>query len=1016
MAEVHTYMLTRGVCVYCEQCHALRRTFAPADASEPFFFPQAVQHFPACHIAGRTMNISTFPDKGEAIISKTEEDLSGDTSNTAMDPSQIEERQEPAEDEDPPEDEANLSMDMTQVEEESMDTSHGSDDLKVTLEEAMALRQNLASKFEEEQDSRFHPQSSIREKIAHFEGKASQNRSANKADLKKPPATIVTTTSKSHTNDRLKVYLRVRPCASREPSTIEILPNSDGKSMPTTIRTYPPLSSQASKSNRSLLKGNDGKADTQSIKEFEFTTVLGPDVSQYDVFQKTTASLANGLCRGNRVGKSALLFCYGVTGSGKTYTTIGDPQREESMGILPRSLSTVLHKVENTDMGVFLSSFEIYNEHLIDLIPKSGSAHSSFSLHGSSLKIRQGPDGRMIIPGLAEYKVNSVKSGLSLIRRAKEARHSETNRVNLHSSRSHSVCQLTVRRRVTDSEGEVKENYQQPEEAHLWIVDLAGNERTKRTNPGTKSQKEAAHINRSLMSLMRCLTSKTKTYRDSLLTMLFMHHWIDPNNTTTMIVNAHGAASDYDETQHVLSYAISSKSIPVVANQSVVLKQKNDEYDYDGRRKGGKPLTMAQKAAKIIRKLSPKRAMGQRKRKNEALVDGGNDIQKQATEEDRVVKKTRMDTTQASTSVFPQAKPTNQSPIPASREVTSLQMQLAVARAEIQSLESKNRELLQQVETMETSVRAQVSDEMLQEMMDMRRRYEGTIQKLKESFVESDKVSASSKTDKNQSKVQELVEKVEECEEEMARMTRIHRSEIKEMEEDHHNELNKKDQEIAELKQELAKKTMEETDSGKQAELEKQLAASQAEVIKLKRSKEELVKSYEKLLAADEEEEDDDESETDDDEKEEEEIQVAAKRTPKFVKTNQQDQSESSVSPLEKAQESKENVVKPASTVKKNPWQPKVENINEGDISSNTKSDVDQHSRKPLASLSRNKSDDGDESDSDSSFGPSKWLAPRKPTKKDPRTGLFARPKGRMPAAAEAWDSKKGAWRLSMAN
>jgi hypothetical protein len=609
----------------------------------------------------------------------------------------------------------------------------------------------------------------------------------------------------------------------------------------------------------------------------------------------------------------------------------------------------------------------------------------------------------MMIPGLSEYKVDSVKTGLSLIRRAKAARHSETNRVNLHSSRSHSICQLTVRKRIPTSEEFSETNEAaDSEEAHLWIVDLAGNERTKRTNPaGAKSQREAAYINRSLMSLMRCLTSKTKTYRDSLLTMLFMHHWVNPDNSTTMIVNVNGAADDYDETQHVLSYAISSKTIPLVAPKVQKQQQTADiEYGYDGRRKGGKPLTMVQKAVKIMRKLSPKRIGPHKKRKNP----------EPEVEDNLAIKKSRKDPSHATRTVFPGTNDMDATSDPSPRELTSLQMQLAVARAEIQSLESKNRDLTQQIETMETSVRAQVSDEMLQEIMDMRRRYEGTIEKLKESFNQCEKSSNTmGHTEKTASKLNELVEKVEECEQEMARMVRIHRSEIKELEEDHQTELLAKEKEIADLKEKLAKKdsceNTNQKDSIRVVELERELASSQAEILKLQQSKEELVKNYEQLLAADEDEDGEDESEDEGDDDETKDHLTPKTSHTSVARRNQFDEQKIS----------NEKAPVDSCTLKDD------HSAAEHDVAS-TKNDIAlaaevpfKSTRMPLANLNQNKVENDEKSDSDSTFSPSKWLAPRRPAAKDPQTGLFARPPGRAPAAADGWDAKKGAWRLSVA-
>jgi len=941
----------------------------------------------------------------------------------------------------------NVSMDMTFVQEESVDESHTTEDLQVTLQEAMALRKNLESKFEEEVATATTEQpTSIRDKIDHFEKKAIQNRVQAGDHAKKPPATIVTTTNKETASARLKVFLRVRPCASKEVSTIEILANSDGKSLPTAIRTYPPEASNAAKTDRVRLKNNDANGDAHSIKEYEFTTVLDPNTSQLSVFEKTAAPLVNNLCRGNSIGKSALLFCYGITNAGKTHTVLGDPRKHESWGIMPRCLATLLQKVENTDMEVYLSSFEIYNEQLLDLLPSASDNQNRFASNGAFLKIREGPHGQMIIPGLAEYRVDSMKMALSLIRRAKEGRHTAPNHLNSQSSRSHSICQITVRKGAKTSENDNLNEIQPTQDAHLWIVDLAGNERSKRTNAGSLRQKEATYINMSLMNLMRCLTRTQKPYRDSKLTMLFMHHWSNPENTTTMIVNVNGAASDYDETQHVLSYAISSKSIPIVATkQQAATQAKGPEYDLDGRRKGGKQLTMVQKAAKMMRKLSPKRVMPARKRKTPAPVIQGPFGQNMDGLDYPAEKKKRRDDDTLAAKGARTVETHAQHSLPSSREVASLQMQLAVSKAENQTLRSKYRELAQQLESAETSIRSEVAEEMLQEMMDMRRRYETTINKLKESFIGCEEPQDPAHLEQAQSKIDELVEKVEECEEEMSRMSRIHRAELKEMKEDFEVALSAKDEEIKQLKEQLAQTILQANEEPlsrgtiEVAELKKQLAASRAEVEQVKRSKEEMVKGYEQLLAPDEEE---DESEAEEEEEEEKsptplkktnidgktlnpnnlgtaddiEAPVLSYPTPNTTERNekmshaptakQQPVEFESISTHSLDAQRDEATTTSISTPQK---------INEKENHAPPSSKKQTSDRKALSTLNKNLPENDDMSDSDS-FGPEKWLAPKRPAVKDPKTGLFARPPGRAPSVADRWDSKRGAWRLSMAN
>jgi hypothetical protein len=891
----------------------------------------------------------------------------------------------------------NASLDMTFVqEEESVDDSHGSEDLQVTLQEAMALRKNLEAKFEEEKT----PKGSLTfvEKIAHFEKKTVDNRPTQNNDSK-PPSTIVATAEPQ----RLKVFLRVRPCATKEEkSTIEIIQDSNGKSLPTTIRTYPPEASLAAKLDRQR-KGPEGTTTTEpAVKEYAFTKVLGPETSQMTVYQEAAAPLINGLCQGNSVGQSALLFCYGITNAGKSHTVLGDPRKEEAWGIIPRCLSMVLQKVQNTDMSVHISCFEIYNEQVLDLLPPTDSRHRSTTT-SASLKIREGSTGHMVIPGLTEYPMDVVANGLSLLRKAKAGRHTAQNHLNKQSSRSHAIYQITVRKSqpVKDPEASnANAKAASVEEAHFWIVDLAGNERSKRTNAGQLRQKEATYINMSLMNLMRCLTRTEKPYRDSKLTMLFMHHWSNPANHTTMIVNVHAAASDYDETQHVLSYAISSKTIPVVASKAPTADNTNAlQYDYDGRRKG-KPLTVVQKAANMMRKLSPKRVFPARKRKNQ-----GTDVAKPETTQDgAVIKKQRREEVGQHKKGNAEFQPadTQSQQNSSSGELSTVKMQLSDARTEIQLLESKNRSLTQQMEGVETDIRSEVAEEMLQEMTNMRRRYEDTISKLQDSFTEQAEPSQGDNLERAESKIEEMVEKVEECEEEMARMSRMHQAEVEELQEGHQAELAVQDDEIENLKENLATQLSQSVavpdNSNTEVieDLKRQLAASRLEVDQLKRSKEEVIQSYEKLLA-DEDDEEDDESE--EDEEVEEEVEV-----------EEEFESERKASPKRSARQS-------TRTHQPNSYKPRnltsVPKPSTKDSDSSTK---DFATRQPFGKVTNSQPENDDLSDSDSSFGPSKWLPPRRPTNKDPTTGLYPRPSGRVPAAAEAWCEQKGAWRLSIVN
>jgi kinesin family protein 20 len=74
---------------------------------------------------------------------------------------------------------------------------------------------------------------------------------------------------------------------------------------------------------------------------YTFSHVFAPETTQSDFFTKTTLPLVSEVLQ----GRNALLFTYGVTNSGKTYTIQGGSQ-EGSAGILPRTLDVVFNSVE----------------------------------------------------------------------------------------------------------------------------------------------------------------------------------------------------------------------------------------------------------------------------------------------------------------------------------------------------------------------------------------------------------------------------------------------------------------------------------------------------------------------------------------------------------------------------------------------------------------------------------------------------------------------------------------------
>ncbi|XP_027017836.1 kinesin-like protein KIF23 isoform X3 [Tachysurus fulvidraco] len=120
--------------------------------------------------------------------------------------------------------------------------------------------------------------------------------------------------------DPVGVYCRVRPLgAENEECCIEVISSS-------TIQLHAP---DGLKANR-----NGEFKETQ----YSFKKVFGIKTSQMELFEDVAKPLVEDLIH----GKNGLLFTYGVTGSGKTYTMTGSPGQG---GLLPRSLDMIFNSI-----------------------------------------------------------------------------------------------------------------------------------------------------------------------------------------------------------------------------------------------------------------------------------------------------------------------------------------------------------------------------------------------------------------------------------------------------------------------------------------------------------------------------------------------------------------------------------------------------------------------------------------------------------------------------------------------
>ncbi|XP_064016619.1 kinesin-like protein KIFC3 isoform X4 [Pogoniulus pusillus] len=167
---------------------------------------------------------------------------------------------------------------------------------------------------------------------------------------------------------------------------------------------------------------------------FELDKVFPPQASQEEVFQEVQALVTSCID-----GYNVCIFAYGQTGAGKTYTMEGTAANP---GINQRALqllfSEVRGKEADWDYAISVSAAEIYNESLRDLLGKEPQ---------EKLEIKLCPDGsgQLYVPGLTEFRVQSVEDINKVFEFGHVNRATECTNLNEHSSRSHALLIVTVR-------------------------------------------------------------------------------------------------------------------------------------------------------------------------------------------------------------------------------------------------------------------------------------------------------------------------------------------------------------------------------------------------------------------------------------------------------------------------------------------------------------------------------------------------------------------------------------------
>ena len=303
------------------------------------------------------------------------------------------------------------------------------------------------------------------------------------------------------------------------------------------------------------------------INSYKFSKVFGENSTQEEVFEYTCKPLIDDLILNN---KSGLVFTYGMTNAGKTFTVIGTPEKP---GILPQALRNLLdydnEQNNNKTENIFYCNFvEIYNEDVFDLLADDPSEKNKF--FKKKLNVKENLNSVFFLQDVTYEKLDSLESFNNILNKGISKKvHSSTN-LNQNSSRSHTIFKIIL---INNNKDITKIDFSTEELISLSVVDLAGSERQKRTDAKGKNLQEACKINQSLSTLGKCLEAmkhnsnsnikKMVPLRESKLTKIFAEYF-QGNQNIIMITNINPRTEDFEETIRALNYSCIAKDIKPV--------------------------------------------------------------------------------------------------------------------------------------------------------------------------------------------------------------------------------------------------------------------------------------------------------------------------------------------------------------------------------------------------------------------------------------------------------------------
>jgi len=289
---------------------------------------------------------------------------------------------------------------------------------------------------------------------------------------------------------------------------------------------------------------------------FAFDDVFTEDASQEEVYQciasHTVANIMHGF--------NGAILALGPTGSGKSFSMLGDCSDAILQGIIPRAIqdlfthcSTALAEGHCDGIQVKASFIELYKEEIQDLFSPENT---------SRIKVREHPDKGVWLDTVQEPCCQSANEMLHLVAIAQEHRARRHTRMGIRSGQTAAILTLKVLQKGKD--GSMKRS-------SLRFAVLNGSEKVRRSDCRDLAMKDRSLS--SLGNIVHALTLGGRShgsghipYRESKLTFI-LRDALGGNCKTTLLLTF---TPDYEETVSSLRFGKRLRTVKSAVTQNIL--------------------------------------------------------------------------------------------------------------------------------------------------------------------------------------------------------------------------------------------------------------------------------------------------------------------------------------------------------------------------------------------------------------------------------------------------------------